>query len=171
MEPIAQYEIPFLHPLVVHFPFVMLLLGFGAALAYLVFGRAVWRRAGLVLFAMGTLGAWVAAETGQDLYRAVQGDAVVDSVVRYHQFGAEWTMAMGALASVVFVVVSLARIRVRFRRRAPEAEGEEPLPPPPAPRREPLWGRLLAVLPAGAAAAAVAYTAHLGGVMVWGVPR
>ena len=171
MEPIAQYEIPFLHPLVVHFPFVMLLLGFGAALLYLVLGRAAWRQAGLVLFSLGTAAAWAAAQTGQDLYRAVQGDPVVDAVVRYHQAGAEWTLAMGALAALVFAVVSLARVRVRWPRRAPEADGEAPEPAPPAPRREPLWGRVLAVVPAGLAAAAVAYTAHLGGVMVWGVPR
>ena len=164
MDLIAQYEIPFLHPLLVHFPLVMLLLGAAAAGLYLVLGRAAWRQAGLVLFALGALSAWGASETGHALHQAVEGDPIVDQVVGRHQAGAEWTLWTSALAAFAFALVSLARLR----RPRPPAEGEEPAPPP---RREPLWGRLVVVAPAWAAAAAVAWTAHLGGIMVWGVPR
>ena len=174
MDLIAQYEIPFLHPLLVHFPLVLLLLGAAAAGLYLVLGRAGWRQAGLILFALGALSAWGASETGHTLHHAVEGDPMVDQVVGRHQAGAEWTVWTSALAAFAFALVSLARVplpRLRLRRSEAPAEGEEPAPPPVAPRREPLWGRLLVVLPAWAAAAAVAWTAHLGGLMVWGVPR
>ena len=161
MEPIAQYEIPFLHPLAVHFPLVLLLLGAGAATFYLVLGRPVWRHAGLLLFVLGALSAWVAGETGHDLYNAVEGDPLVEDVVGLHRDGAEWTLWTSLAAALGFALVSAARLRR-------PAEGEEA---PPSRPREPLWGRLLAFVPAAVAAALVAWTAHLGGIMVWGVPR
>jgi len=165
MDLISQYEIPFLHPLVVHFPLVLLLLGAGAAVLYLVFGRAFFRQAGLVLFLLGSVGAWAAERTGGDLYNAVEGDPLVEQVVERHEQGAEWTVWMSVIAALGFGVVSASRIR---RPKRP-AEGEAPAPA--APVREPLWGRLLVLLPALAAAVLVAWTAHLGGIMVWGVPR
>ena len=174
MDPVAQYEIPFLHPLLVHFPLVLLLLGAAAAGLYLVLGRAVWRRAGLALFALGALSAWAAAETGPDLRRAVEGDPVVEEVVQRHQDGAAWTVWTSALAALAFALVSLARVRIRLprRRKSDETGGPaEAAEPAAASKREPLWGRLLVLAPSWAAAAAVAWTAHLGGVMVWGVPR
>ncbi len=164
MDLIAQYEIPFLHPLVVHFPLVLVLLGAAAAGLYLVLGRGVWRQAGLVLFLLGTASAWAAAETGHDLHQAVEGDPMVEQVVERHQAGAERTLWTSALAALAFALVSAARLR----RPAPPPDGEEA---PPARTREPLWGRLLVLAPSWAAAAFVAWTAHLGGLMVWGVPR
>ena len=170
MDLIAQYEIPFLHPLLVHFPLVLLLLGAAAAGLYLVLGRAGWRRAGLVLFALGAASAWGAAETGPRLYRAVEGDPVVEAVIGAHRAAAEWTVWTSAAAALAFALVSASRVRLRRPRPLAEGEGPPAEPPRRAPR-EPMWGRLLAVVPAWAAAGLVAWTAHLGGVMVWGVPR
>ena len=165
MDLIAQYEIPYLHPLAVHFPLVLLLLGAAAAALYALLGRGAWRRAALVLFVLGTASAWVAEETGQELAYAVEGEPVVEQVVERHAQAAEWTVVVSALAALVFVIVSIVRLR---RPSASTEEGEEA----PAPAvREPLWGRLLALPPAVAAAALVAWTAHLGGIMVWGIPR
>lgn len=171
MDLISQYDIPFLHPLAVHFPLVLLLLGAASAGLYLLLGRAVWRQAGLVLFLLGTLGAWAAGETGHDLENAVEGDPMVELIIERHESGAEWTLWMSALATFAFALVSAARMRLP--RRAPAPDTAEAAAPAPVPRRtrEPLWGRLLVVLPAFAAAALVAWTAHLGGLMVWGVPR
>ena len=171
MDLITQYDIPFLHPLAVHFPLVLLLLGAASAGLYLLLGRAVWRQAGLVLFLLGTLGAWAAAETGHDLKNAVEGDPMVELVVERHENGAEWTLWMSALATFLFALVSAAQLRLP--RRVPTADAADAAAPAPTPRRtrEPLWGRLLVLLPALAAAALVAWTAHLGGLMVWGVPR
>ena len=176
MDLLTDYEIPFLHPLLVHFPLVLVLLGGAAAGLYMVFGRGAWRRAALMFFALGAASAWAAAETGHRLYRAVEGDPVVESIVRTHQAAAEWTVWMSALAAAVFAVLSVLAVV----RRAP-APPEEPEAAPPRrrwwpkrrgrSRREPLWGRVLGLVPATAAAALVAYTAHLGGLMVWGVPR
>ena len=165
MDLIAQYEIPFLHPLAVHFPLVLLLLGAGAAGLYLVLGRAVWRQAGLVLFLLGAASAWAAGETGHALAQAVEGDPIVEEVVGRHEAGAEWTLWSSALAAALFALVSAARLR---RPTPPAGDGEDA---PPPRTREPLWGRLLVAFPALLAALLVAWTAHLGGIMVWGVPR
>lgn len=162
MDLIAQYEIPYLHPLVVHFPLVLLLLGAGAATLYAALGRGVWRRAALVFFVLGTASAWAAQETGQDLIRDMEGDPIVEQVGERHAQAAEWTVLTSAFAGLVFVGLSLVALR-----KPPVVEGETP----PRRPRERLWGRLLALVPALAAAALVAYTAHLGGIMVWGVPR
>ena len=184
MDLLAQYEIPFLHPLLVHFPVVLVLLGGAAAGLYLVLGRGSWRRAALVLYTLGAASAWAAAETGHRLYRAVEGDPVVEAIVRTHQAAAEWTVWTSALAAAVFVALSV----LALLRRAPAPPEDDEAAPPRRrwwpgrggraaarrgvrPRREPLWGRVLGVVPALAAAALVAYTAHLGGLMVWGVPR
>lgn len=176
MRPIAEYEVPFLHPLLVHFPLVLLLLGGAAAALYLVLGRGVWRRAALAFFALGAASAWAAAATGPRLHRAVEGDPVVESIVYTHQGAAEWTVWTASLAAVVFAALSAVAL-VRRAPAPPEAKDERPRRrwwPGRGGRRsprEPLWGRLLGVLPALAAAALVAYTAYLGGLMVWGVPR
>lgn len=174
MDLISQYEIPFLHPLLVHFPLVLLLLGAAAAGMYLLLGRAVWRQAGLVLFVLGTLGAWGAGETGHALHNAVEGDPIVEQIVGRHESGAEWTLWMSALAAFAFGIVSLSRVSMpRLRRRKPaDDDTEEEVPAVVVvSRREPMWGRLLVLLPAWAAAGLVAWTAHLGGLMVWGVAR
>lgn len=163
MDLLLDYEIPFLHPLVVHFPVVLILLGAGAAALYAVLGRGAWRRAALVLFALGALSAWAAAETGPPLADALRGDPVVDRVVETHAAAAEGALATSAFAAALFALLSA----LALRRRPPAGEegGEAPRP-----RREPLWGRFLGLVLGAAAAAFVAWTAYLGGLMVWGVP-
>lgn len=168
MDLIAQYEIPFLHPLLVHFPLVLILLGAGAATMYLVFGRGVWRQAALVLFVFGAAGSWAAAETGHDLEQAVEGDPIVEQVVGRHAQGADWTIWLSVASALAFGVASVARIR---RPQRPAEDGEEEAPVAPRSRREALWGRVLGFVLALLAASAVAWTAHLGGIMVWGIAR
>jgi uncharacterized membrane protein len=150
---LSQYEIPYLHPLAVHFPLVLLLLGAGAAVVYAAFGRAVWRQAALVLFALGALGAFAAGQTGEAMEHDVEGSPVVDAFLATHEAAAGYTLWAAVLAASTY-----GGLTVRARRYPADAG------------REPVWGRLGALAPALAAAALVAYTAHLGGVMVWGVP-
>ncbi|MEM1114999.1 MAG: DUF2231 domain-containing protein [Bacteroidota bacterium] len=165
MDLIQQYEIPYLHPLAVHFPLVLLLLGAAAATLYAALGRGVWRRAALIFFLLGTAGAWAAERTGHVLAEAVEGDPIVDQIVDRHAAAAEWTVLTSAFAAFAFTGLSLVAV---LRKPKPVAEGDEA---PPVRTREPLWGRFFALIPAVAAAVLVAWTAHLGGIMVWGIPR
>lgn len=151
LDLLTEYVIPYQHPLAVHFPVVLLLLGAAAALGYLALGRPAWRLAALLLCALGAGTAVWASETGETLQETVEGEPLAEVVLDSHQAGAAWTVRLSLLS-----VVALGGASVVARRRGLGAP-------------EPWWLRL-AALPAGAAAGLVAYTSHLGGIMVWGVP-
>ena len=154
---LAQYDIPYLHPLAVHFPLVLLLLGAGAAVLYAALGRGVWRQAALVLFALGAVGAFASVQTGGALGQDVEGEPVVEAVLGTHARMADYTLWASVLAALAFGGLTLA-LRRRAGGRPADAD------------REPLVWRVAALVPALAAALLVAYTGHLGGIMVWGVP-
>lgn len=157
LDLLSQYDVPYWHPLAVHFPLVLLLLGAGVAVLYAALGRAAWRQAALALFALGAVSAYVARETGHDLEHAVEGSPVVDAVVHTHEETAEWTMWTAIATALGFGALTVGLHR-RTTREAVLGE------------REPLAWRLALLVPALAAAVLVAYTGHLGGIMVWGVP-
>jgi uncharacterized membrane protein len=151
LDAVLQYDIPVLHPLAVHFPTALLMAAAFAAAVYAVHGRAFWRGATFLLASLGALGAIAAVRTGETMYRHVEGSPVVEELVGQHELMGRWTLA----SSVVLVLVLLA---VWYLRR-----GRSPA------EREPLALRLIVFASALVVALLVAYTAHIGGVMVWGV--
>lgn len=153
-EFLQQYEIPYLHPLAVHVPMVLLLLAAGVAVVYAARGTVLWRSAALVLLALGAAGAWFAVQTGETLAEAVEGEPMVDLVGGAHETAAEWTAWTSTVGALLFAGVAV------WRRR-------QPATPEAA---DPLLVRLALLVAALAAAALVAWTGHLGGIMVWGVP-
>ena len=159
-DSVFQYDIPYLHPLVVHFPLVLLLLAGGAAAAYSIMGTAVWRRALLILLALGALAAFAAEQTGKALEESMEGMPILDELVEFHEAAAHWTVRTSFLALFVGLVLT-----IWWRRRQSTQNLEEIS----VKTREPLWMRLVLLALAGFAAALVAYTAHIGAVMVWGV--
>ncbi|HLT46169.1 MAG TPA: DUF2231 domain-containing protein [Rubricoccaceae bacterium] len=163
IEEALQYEIPYLHPLAVHFPLVLLMLAAGAATAYAVLGTAVWRRTVLALLVLAVPAAYWAHRTGEALEDAVEGEPSVERFVEYHEAAATWTLRAGVVALLAAAGGTLWW-RQRLKRRVLADPGGV-LP------KEPLGLRLVLLVPALTAAFLVAYTAHLGGLMVWGVPR
>lgn len=161
LDLLQEYAIPYLHPLAVHFPLVLLLLAAAAAAVYLGTGRALARQAVLALVLVGTATAWWAVQTGEALAEAVEGEPMADVILGTHEAMAEWAVRLGLVASVAAAGVTLA-----LRRRAPAPPGGMRA----ARAVEPWWARLAVALPTAAAAALVAWTAHLGALMVWGVP-
>lgn len=152
-DALSGYRIPYLHPLVVHFPVVLLLLAAGAGAVYAAVGTAVWRVAALLFLALGAVGAWAAGQTGEILEEDVEGEPMAELFLDAHEDAAGWTLWIAAAGALAFAMATGARWR---RRTEP---GEEPLL------------LRLALLPlALAPAGLVAYTAHLGGLMTWGVP-
>ena len=152
MDLLSQYEIPYLHPLAVHFPLVLLLLGGAVTAGYAWFGTASWRWAALALVGLGAASAIWAQETGETLADTVDGEPVAAVVLPEHARGAEWTVRVSVLATLGLAGLGL------WARRQPERG------------HDPLAGRLLALALVGLAVALVAWTAHLGGIMVWGIP-
>ncbi len=157
-DSVFEYSIPYMHPLAVHFPLVLLLLACGAALVYAIRGTALWRHALLTFLALGAAAAFWAERTGEALEESMEGTPIVEELAGFHQQAAHWTVRASFLALLVGIGLSLW-----WRRKA--ASTTRPLQTLP----EPLWMRLVLLLLVGTTALLVAYTAHIGGVMVWGV--
>ena len=161
IEEALRYEIPYLHPLAVHFPLVLLMLAAGAAGGYAVLGTATWRYAVLAFLLLGVPSAYWAQRTGHTLEEAVEGEPAVERFLDYHETAAAWTLRASIVA---LLVVGGTTFWLRRRGRA-GADLSAVL------SKEPLGLRLLVLVPALAAAVLVAYTGHLGALMMWGVPR
>ncbi|MDX1439748.1 MAG: DUF2231 domain-containing protein [Rubricoccaceae bacterium] len=159
-DSVFQYEIPYLHPLVVHFPMVLLFLAAGGAAAYCLKGRALWRKAVLFFLALGAISARVAQTTGATLEESMEGTPIVDELAAYHGGMAKLTVYSSVLA-LLFVIALTVWLRKKNTRS--EESGVR--------ANEPLWGRIVLLVLVAFSAVVVAYTAHIGGVMVWGVPK
>ncbi len=93
-----------LHPAIVHFPIVLILLGAAAAIV-----AAVWRGGHLPYFAavlllLGALGAWLAVETGESSGGLLENvTAQAESLVDAHETWAKRTLAVTLLAAAAAV--------------------------------------------------------------------
>lgn len=143
-----------LHPIFVHFPVALVLLGGATALLWLFTGTALWRQVSAVLFAAGALGALAAYTTGQDMAEAFAERAAVKLLGERHEDFGLWALLSAAVAAGAFLAAGLSQSRCDLKGY-------------PGPDRKPLQRALCAVV-ALAAAALVAYTGHLGGLMTWG---
>lgn len=159
METVFEYRIPVLHPLVVHFPLSLLLAAALAALVWMFRGTAFWRRCLLFVLALGAPGALLAYLSGDAMEAQSEGVPIVDALVGLHEQMGLWTGVAAWAALAVLGAFSVRQERLRAAAR------------PGAPPRDPILVRVLVSLLVFAAAALVAWTAHIGGTMVWGVPR
>jgi uncharacterized membrane protein len=154
MGGIFEYEIPLLHPLVVHFPIAMILVGAAAVVVWAVIPQVFWYRVGALALAGGAVSSLAAYLTGEAAEDAAQDVPIVDEFVHLHEDLGLYTLAMTVVALVVLV---LAHPSALFG-------GEENTRSPSTLIR---WGVGVLAL---AAAFLVALTSHVGGIMVWGVP-
>ncbi len=136
-----------LHPAVVHFPIVLILLGAAAAIV-----AAFWRgghlpRFAALLLALAAFGTWSAVETGESSGGLLEtGSPQMESLVDAHQTWAKRTFAVTIVAAVAAVVSSALT------------------------GRWPRYARGVAVVAAiasAAAAYAVYETGHRGGALVY----
>ncbi len=135
-----------LHPAVVHFPIVLILLG--AAIAVVA---AVWRKHHLpllaaVLLLLGAVGAWAAVETGEDdggllESRSPQTETLVDA----HQTWAKRTLGISLVAAAAAAAAVVAGRWPRIARAV----------------------AVVAAVAGVAAAYAVYETGHRGGALVY----
>jgi uncharacterized membrane protein len=134
-----------LHPALVHFPIVLLLLGAPVAVAA-VFRRPRWLAvlaAGLL--ASGALGAELAGQTGEDAAERVAETPALETVLEQHEEWAERTEVVAMVAAVLAIVAVALGRWPRFARGV----------------------SILTALAALAAAWCVAETGHFGGVLVY----
>lgn len=99
-----------LHPALVHFPIVLLLLG-----AVVAVGAAILRRWNLpivaaLLLGMGAIGAAVAVQTGEREGELVEGPPALENVLDQHESWAERTRLVGIIAAL-FAACAVATTR------------------------------------------------------------
>lgn len=153
MGQVFEYQIPVLHPVVVHIPVALLVMMAVLVLVWAMRGSAFWLRAAAVVSVPGSLGALLAQRTGSAMEEESAGAPLVDALLPIHQQAAEWTVWVSCLVALCLVGLSIRSGRMWPHRR-----------------KVPVAVRLALLLAALAAAALVGWTAHVGGIMVWGVP-
>lgn len=148
-----MYEIPYWHPLLVHFPIALIMAAAAFSLGWLIWGTSFWRLAMILLLAGGLAGAFAAKITGEELEDASKGRPVVKQLVHDHEETAERTLVSTAITLVVLAGYS-------FLRRAKGAS-----------LKDALLIRIIGCLMVLFCAGGVGYTGHLGGQMTWGVEK
>ena len=154
MDSVFQYRLPVWHPLLVHFPVALLLLAAVVAVVWVLHDRTTWRTMLLVLLGAGTAGGVAAYMTGESLLEQVEGTPVVEALIDAHEAAALFAVLISA-GTLLLLSVYVA-IRWRFGRGGGS---------------DSLAIRIAVATAVIAAAFFVAWTAHIGGTMVWGVPR
>ncbi len=149
-----MFGIPYLHPVLVHFPVAFFLLAALTAFAWLIRRKAFWRQATLLLLFFGLLGGFAAYYTGDDVAEAFKDKPSVKALVERHEDAALWTMIAGCVALAGFIAAEVSSADK-------ERKGLD------GPDRK-LGVRALLFLLVFVTAALVGYTGHLGGTMVWG---
>ena len=149
-------EIPFWHPVVVHFPIVLLLVGGAAGLVWAVSAWPFARHTALLLLTLGAVSALVATRTGEAIEHEVEGQPNAERYLDDHERTGEWTLYAAVAATLA--VGAGEWLERRRARTANEGRGAR------------LAVRVVAGVLALAAAGLVARTGHLGGLMTWGVP-
>ena len=154
METVFQYEIPVLHPVAVHFPVALILMAAVATGVWVFRGTAFWRQCALFLLTFGLIGGIVAYQTGEAIEEHTEGTPIVEELVDMHEDTAFYALLLTGAVLLAMAGLTLWRDRrITLERK----------------RHDPLWARILLALATIAAALLIAWTAHIGGTMVWGV--
>ncbi|NND72613.1 MAG: hypothetical protein HKN43_13635 [Rhodothermales bacterium] len=147
----TQYEIPYFHPLVVHFPVAMLLAAVIFAALWAVRGHARWFTVYVSMHVIGTLGAIAAFRTGEALADDTEGVPIVEELVGTHELYGKITMIAAIIVSLILLYLVYARSK-----KHPWADSS--------------IARYAMLILSIATALITILTAHLGGIMVWGIP-
>src|SRR5689334_22480459 len=108
-----------LHPLVVHFPIALLLV----AIVGVVAGMIWWRNdrsaplAAVGLMIVGTIGAWVAAASGEAAAELADRTPDISAVLHRHEELAELTRNIFTVLTAVYVVLLIAALALKQRVR------------------------------------------------------
>lgn len=152
IDQLADYSIPVLHPVVVHFPVALSVVALVTAGIWLWRNRPEWWRVTLLMQSLAALGTLIAVQTGEAMQEQSEGVAMVDQFVELHESTGERALWLLGLSLVILLFTRWMGAReteyagVRFR-----------------------W-RLAAFVAVLATAVLVGLTAHIGGLMTWGVP-
>lgn len=100
-----------LHPALVHFPIVLILLGTLVALPAAITARWHLRWIAAALLALGALGALAASATGEEDGEAVEHAPGVGALLEQHEEWAERTQGFSVAAGVFAIAAAAATLR------------------------------------------------------------
>lgn len=163
-----------LHPVIVHFPIVFILIGAAAAGISVLLNRWHLPWFAAVLLSLGSLGAFVASETGETAEDAAGTLlAPAEALVESHEEWAERTQAVSAAAAVLAVASALLGAYALRRQDGDNlSAANDSLQTPPHTARLPLFALTLTLRAvtafAGLGACYCVYqTGHAGGKLVY----
>lgn len=147
MKDVFEYTIPVLHPLLVHFPVVLIPTSIVVCVLWVRSVDPSWDTSAPVFLAVCAFASTAAFLTGEALYAQSEGVPVVEQFVgRHEQLGR--LVMIGTILTAVLAVVS--RLIIQNQDRSSR------------------WLRVGCLLLAVLNTLLVLATAHLGGIMVWG---
>ncbi|MCI0614931.1 hypothetical protein L0244_18215 [bacterium] len=107
---VSKTNLPNLHPALVHFPIVLLLIALLIDIAALIFSSRDWlRKSALMLIVFGTVAALVTFWTGRQAAETISLTAAVEGVLTRHENSAEntlWFFGVYATIRVILQAVS-----------------------------------------------------------------
>lgn len=153
MDAVFEYRIPVLHPLAVHLPVTLLLAAALAALIWMFRGSAFWRRCLLFLTLLSVPATLLAYLSGDTMKERSEGVPIIDQLVDLHERMALFTFIATVAVTILLGVYGVGAERSR------------------AGSRDPIQVRVAISMLIFLAATLVAWTAHIGATMTWGVAR
>lgn len=105
-----------LHPAIVHFPVVLIVLGAAAAIVALIWRKGYLPHFAAALLALGATGAWVAVETGESDGGLLENTTPqMESLIDAHE---DWAKRTFTAASAAAVAAVASLLLFRFPRAA-----------------------------------------------------
>jgi len=157
MDQVFRYEIPVLHPILVHFPVVLVFVAAIFVLLWLLSDRVASLVTGAWILSAAfimTIGAYL---TGEEMEERSEGVPIVDTLVELHEGAALVSMIVIALALLSLVSVFYTQRRDKFSSGSQSSSR--------------LWTRIAVFILVLLAVVSIWWTAHIGGTMVWGTVR
>ena len=100
-------DLTHLHPMIVHFPIALLIIGFLSDIAGLIFKKSFFTQAGFYLLILGALGVTAAWFSGQNAGAGISEEGLLKQALETHEGAARLTIWLVMAAAIARVVVVL----------------------------------------------------------------
>jgi uncharacterized membrane protein len=103
-----MFDMNHLHPMIIHFPIALLMVGFLADLLGIVYKKEFFMKAGLYLLIIGTIGVIAAYLSGQVAGEGVEEAGTLKLALENHENAAKlslWLMLVAAIARIIIVAL------------------------------------------------------------------
>ena len=103
-----MFDLSLIHPMVVHFPIALLIVGFISELIGLIFKKEFFSRTGFYLLILGSIGVIAAFYSGRSAGEGITEVGMLKQALETHEDAAElalWIVAAAALLRIVLVLL------------------------------------------------------------------